>query len=98
MAITPNTPRLPERFVHVSNLYVDNLQRGTNCRPEGLTSPSRPTRITCSTADSIQLHAAPTDKQFVGCGGPHNDATRQAARAELWPRWAARHAWNISTF
>jgi len=34
MAITPNTPRLPERFVDIDNLYVDNLQWDTNCRPE----------------------------------------------------------------
>jgi hypothetical protein len=45
MAITPNTPRLPERFVDMDNLdtdnrYVDNLQRDTNCRPVGLTLPN----------------------------------------------------------
>jgi len=40
MAITPNTPRLPERFVDMDNLYVDNLQRDTNCRPRGLTLPN----------------------------------------------------------
>src|SRR5262245_50132112 len=73
MAVTPNTPRLPERFVAERLVCVDNPQRNTNCRLPGLTRRTgRGESLAQPPIASNYMTPRPTSNSLVP-EAPHND-------------------------